>query len=65
MSDAELIALAALANVEAVLMQGDNDARKLNGYAPAWTDGCGMMQYGMMVEEELYRRRKEKGESHE
>lgn len=57
--DAELIALAALVNVEAVLMAGDNAARAINGYSPAWTDGCGLMQYGAVLEEELRRRREE------
>lgn len=56
-SDAELIALSALANVEAVLMAGDNACRALDGHAPAWRDGCGMMPAGTALSDELYRRR--------
>jgi hypothetical protein len=56
MSDAELIALAALTNVEAVLMAGDNASRALNGYGPMWATGHGTMPAGTALENELYRR---------
>ena len=60
MNDAELIATAALANVEAVLMAGDNAQRAAHGYSPAWTEGVGMMEYGEKLREELYRRERVK-----
>jgi hypothetical protein len=60
MNDAELIATAALANVEAVLMAGDNAIRALNGEYPMWSTGTGIMEYGEKLREELYRREKEK-----
>lgn len=56
MSDAEVIALAALANVEAVLMAGDNAARALNGEFPAWREGAGLMPASEALRMELYRR---------
>lgn len=57
MSDVELIALSALANVEAVLMSGDNAACAYRNEPPAWREGCGFMQYGTELAEELYRRK--------
>ena len=36
MTDAELIALAALVQAEAVGVQGENDLRRLNGQSPAY-----------------------------
>ncbi len=58
MNDAELLATAALANVEAVLMAGDNAQRAIEGYGPAWREGTGIMEYGEKLREELYRREK-------
>lgn len=54
--DAELVALAALANVEAVLMAGDNQVRAGRGESPAWAYGHGIMPAGTALQEELYRR---------
>jgi hypothetical protein len=56
MSDAELIALAALANAETVLMAGDNQQREKDGYAPAWRDGCGFMHFTTLLYDEMWRR---------
>jgi len=56
MTDAEMIALAALANIEAVLMQGENDNRKAHGYSAAWTDGCGLLPAGTALWDELGKR---------
>ncbi len=56
MSDTELIALAALANVEAVQMAGDNACRIACGESPAWTEGCGTMRATELLREELHRR---------
>ncbi len=56
MSDTELIALAALANVEAVLMDGDNAQRLICNESPAWRDGCGLMPAGEALREELFKR---------
>lgn len=53
---AELLGLAALANVEAVLMSGDNAARAHRGEHPAWTDGTGMMPASEALREELFKR---------
>lgn len=60
MSDAELIATAALANVEAVIMAGENQLRALNGFSPAWAQGHGMMVNGMKLADELYRREQQR-----
>lgn len=57
MTDAELIATAALANVEAVLMAGDNAERALEGHLPMWRTGTGMMEHGARLDLELYQRR--------
>jgi len=54
--DAELLALAALAGVEAVLMAGDNAHRALNNESPAWRTGCGYMPAGDALRDELYKR---------
>lgn len=54
--DAELIALAALANIEAVLMAGDNAVRALNNESPAWGTGHGLMPAGTELQNELYKR---------
>ena len=54
--DAELLALAALANVEAVLMQGDNQQRAINGESPAWREGCGFMPATSELQQALYNR---------
>lgn len=62
MNDAELIATAALANIEAVLMAGDNFARQQTTGYPMWSSGTGMMEYGEKLREELYRREKLKHE---
>lgn len=56
MSDAELNALAAMANVEAVLMAGDNASRQIDGNGPAWASGHGFMPAGTALYDELGRR---------
>jgi hypothetical protein len=56
MSDTELIALAALANVEAVIMAGDNASRARNNEHPMWFEGAGTMQATSKLLDELYRR---------
>ncbi len=56
MTAAELIALAALANLEAVQMQGENDLRMQHGISPAWTPGCGYLSAGTALSDELYKR---------
>ena len=53
---AELLALASLANVEAVIMAGDNAARKLSGESPVWREGAGMMPASEALREELFKR---------
>jgi len=58
-SDVELIATAALANVEAVVMAGDNAQRAMEGLSPMWQEGTGVMPYTASLIDELYRRRKE------
>jgi hypothetical protein len=57
MTDAELIATAALANIEAVLMAGDNAERAMQGLLPMWREGTGMMEHGTRLMDELYHRR--------
>jgi hypothetical protein len=57
MSDAELLALAALVQVEAVLMAGDNAERAMNGHLPRWADGHGVMPATDALKQELYRRK--------
>ena len=61
MNDAELIALAALAKVEAVLMAGDNREAEMNGWLPPWRTGTGMMNHSMALMDELARRAQVKG----
>ena len=56
MKDEELIALSALANMEAVQMQGENDQRSAQGYSPAWVPGCGYLTAGELLREELHKR---------
>jgi hypothetical protein len=56
MTEAELIALSALANIEAVIMDGENKAREMNGYSPAWSAGCGYMEAGTALRDELHKR---------
>lgn len=56
MSDAELIALAAMANIEAVLMDGENKDRQRNGYSSAWSNGCGCLPAGSALYDELMKR---------
>ena len=53
---AELIALSALAVLEAVQMQGENDQRKTQGYSPAWVPGCGYLTAGTILQNELFKR---------
>ena len=57
MNDAELIALAALAQIEAVQMDGDNQLRSLNGEHPMWTSETGKLPAGEALQEELYKRK--------
>ncbi len=56
MKDEELIALSALANIEAVQMQGENDQRKAQGYSVAWVPGCGYLTAGSLLYDELIKR---------
>lgn len=56
LTDSELLALAAMANVEAVLMAGDNEMRRACGETPAWRGGCGYMPAATKLYDELYRR---------
>lgn len=63
MSDAELIATAALANVEAVIMAGDNAQSAIEGLSPMWREGTGCMPYGTALIDELYRRARKKKEA--
>jgi len=51
--DAELLALAALAQVEAVIMAGDNAARAFRQEPPEWSSGCGLMPAGTRLWTEL------------
>lgn len=55
-SDAELIALAALANVEAVVMAGENAQRANQGHSPAYREGTGYMPAATALCEELQKR---------
>ena len=57
MSDAELIATAALANIEAVIMAGDNAQRANEGLGPMWREGTGCMEFGTKLINELWRRK--------
>lgn len=57
MNDAELIALAALANIEAVIMDGENQERALNNQVPAWRPGTGYLPAGTSLWTELKRRK--------
>lgn len=57
MNDAELIALAALAQIEAVQMDGENQMRALGGELPAWTPARGKLPAGEALQEELYKRK--------
>lgn len=56
MTDAELLALAALVQVDAVTMAGDNAARALNQEYPMWSHGTGFPEATLKLQEELYRR---------
>lgn len=56
MSDAELIGLAALANVEAQLMAGDNASRMANEGVPRWSTGTGLMTASELLSNELWNR---------
>ena len=55
-TDAELIALAALANIEAVQMAGDNQQRAHQGYSPAYVTGMGWGIAGERLYDELHKR---------
>lgn len=57
MTDVELMALAAMAQIEAVIMQGDNDLRKLNNEIPEWSNGHGYMPAGFALNDELIKRK--------
>ena len=54
--DAELLALAAMAQVEAVLMAGENQQRAINGESPAWVVGHGFMPATSELQQKLYER---------
>lgn len=56
MSDSELVALAAIANAEAVMMAGDNQIQKMRGESPHFAAGYGMMPAGSALYDELIRR---------
>lgn len=55
MTDSELIALAALVNLEAVQQAGDNNLRRLQGGSPAYIVGTGGY-YAEKLDTELRRR---------
>ena len=55
-TDAEMMALAALAQCEAVKMAGDNEQRRSEGYSPMWREGCGLMEAGMKLNDILIKR---------
>lgn len=56
-SDAEIIALAAVANCEAVQMAGENKSCEINGHGPAYcATGTGMMEAGEKLRDELFKR---------
>ena len=57
MNDAELIALAALASIEAVQMDGQNQMCALIGELPRWTPESGKLPAGEALQEELYKRK--------
>lgn len=54
--DAELIALAALAHNEAIIMAGDNRQREIEGYGPAWASGCGYLPATTALFDEMVKR---------
>lgn len=56
MKDCEMWALSAIIYSDAVLMQGENDGRRNNGYAPAWTSDCGDSDETEALRAELKRR---------
>ncbi len=56
LNDAELIALAALANAETVIMNGDNQQRAIEGWLPMWREGTGYMKYTSILMDEMERR---------
>lgn len=56
MSDAELIALAALANVESVVMAQDNYLWNTNNGGQVWAAGHGFMQATTKLQNELSKR---------
>lgn len=62
LTDAELIALAALVQVEAMVMAGDNEQSRNEGYSPAWRSGTGLMPHTAELEDELERRKKAREE---
>lgn len=53
LTDAELVALAAMAQVEAVIMAGDNAERVSQGLWPTWRTGCGYMPAATKLYDEL------------
>jgi hypothetical protein len=59
MTDAEVVALAAMVNMQTVLMNGDNKLREIQGYCPAYTMDCFTGEY-YDLQHELERRRKER-----
>lgn len=54
--DAELLALAAMASVEAVTMAGDNRAAEIRGDGPYWREGTGYPPATTALYAELQRR---------
>lgn len=56
LTDAELVALAAMAQVEAVIMAGDNVEYTSQGRLPIWRDGYGYMPAATKLYDELYNR---------
>jgi hypothetical protein len=63
MSDAELLALAALVRCEAVIMEGDNKYSEASGYLPQWRQGTGLPQHATELEAELDRRKSSAGKA--
>jgi len=56
LTDAELIALSAIVNLESVQMAGDNQQRAHQGYAPAHVTDTGRGVAGEKLYDELFKR---------
>jgi len=56
LSDTELLALAAIANNEAIIMAGDNQNRAYRQEPAMWSNGTGYMEATEKLRIELYNR---------